>query len=265
MKYNLTRGLLLILVPAACLFCGCVTGGGRVERPVLLETATATYLAGESEEAVQLYTDFLGSGPEDAPAAEGYLGRGNAYYKLGKYGLAESDFSGSARLARDRNVKAQATLGLGHAVFAQERYDGAEKIYMLVLRKYRGYVGQDEVTYRLGMALARQGKWDDARIYLYEVISSWPSGEFAKRARAKLGTVAEGFFTVQVGAFTNKVLAEAKAKELERQGFGATVAAIDIDGVPGYAVRSGRFATWGLGSEHAAKLEGAGFSTYRLP
>ncbi|MCD6405072.1 MAG: tetratricopeptide repeat protein [Planctomycetes bacterium] len=254
---------LVMVLAGAVALAGCQPSYSAANRAV--EQAAATYLAGDNEEAVRLYTDFLGSNPGSALSAEGFLGRGNAYYKLGKYTLAESDFRSCAGMARDRSVKAQATLGLGHAVFAQQRYSAAEKIYLKVLRSYRGLVAQDEVSYRLGVALARQAKWDDARIYLNDVVSRWPSGEFARRAKAKLACVTGRYFTVQVGAFTSKKLADAKAAEIDAKGFEGRVQPIDIDGVPGYAVRSGSFAVWQGACAAATKLQNAGFSTYTLP
>ena len=250
----------------AAALAGCQTTSGTAGgRPALLESATATYLAGDGEEAIRLYTDFLGSQPSTAQASEAYLGRGTAYYDLGRYRLAEADFANSERMARDRGVRARAMLRLAHAIFAQDRYAEAAKLYMRVLRSHKGYVAQDEALYRLGIALARQGQWEDARAYLEDVLSRWPNGEFAKLARAKLPCVMGRHFTVQVGAFTKRELAETKVGELREKGFQGEVVPIDMAGVPGYAARSGRLATWAQAQDHAGRLERAGFSTYALP
>lgn len=255
------RPLWLLLVAAALAGCQGATGPAPVE----LETATATYLAGDNDEAVRLYTGFLGRNPHSPFAPQAYLGRGNAYYRLAKYPQAEADFRQAAGSARDTSVKAQATLGLAHALFAQNRYPAAEKTYRRVLKNYTGIVASDEVMYRLGMALARQSKWDEAAARLNEVVAKWPSGEFARRASAKIASVMERSFTVQVGAFTSKALADKKAAELVAGGFQPRIQRINMDGVPGYAVRSGSFGTWPLACAHAAALENAGFSTYTLP
>ena len=254
--------LLALLVAA----CGCAaTTGPRSERSEVLQAATAACLAGQYEPAVRQYTDFLASQPPASLAAEGYLGRGNAYYRLSRFALAEADFADAEKLARDHGIRAQANLGRAHAIFAQERYRESEKMYLQMLRSYKGLVPQDEATYRLGVALARQGNWDDAAIYLQDVVTRWPNGEFAKLAAAKLPSVRERTFSVQVGAFTKRTLAESEVKKLQQKGFPGEVAPIDLDGVPGFAVRSGRFSTWSAAGDHAARLEQAGFSTYRLP
>jgi len=263
-EFRILAGAAAVLAAAA--LCGCrgaPAAGGPT--PPLLEDATATYLAGDNLEAIRLYSDFLRSRPSGDQAAQAYLGRGHAYYGLSRWRLAEADFENARKLARDRSVKAQATLGLAHTAFAQDRYGEAEKIYMEVLRSHKGYVPQDETMYRLGIALARQGQWEDAAGYLQEVLNRWPDGEFARLAKAKLPSVLERHFTVQVGAFTKRPLAEARLEELAQKGFQGEIVAIEMDGVPGYAVRSGRLSSWVRATSHAVRLEAAGFSTYALP
>ena len=257
---------LFFLAASAALFAGCVsTYGSSHERPALLGDATAMYLAGEYEGSVRAYTDFLGSQTSPALMAEGYLGRGNAYYKTGRYLLAEADYRNAERLARDNSIRAEATLGLAHTLFATERYSAAQKVYAKVLRSYEGLVAMDETTYRVGLAQARQGKWDEARRNLEKVKKRWPAGEFARRSDAKLPAVMSRKFTVQVGAFTNRQLAAAKVQELKDRGLAGTIFEIDLGGVPGYAVRSGGFTTWAAAGRHAELLERQGFETYRLP
>jgi tetratricopeptide (TPR) repeat protein len=253
----------LALVAAAV--AGCATGRGASGDSAALETATATYLAGEYDEAAKAYTDFLASDPSTALQAEAYLGRANAYYRLARYDLSEADFRSAERITRDRTVKAQATLGIAHSLFARERYGEAERLYLRVLSAFKGFVPRDETTYRLGMTLSRQAKWADGQHYLEDVVLNWPSGEFARLAKAKLPSVRDRTFSVQIGAFTSKALAESEAGKLKAEGLPGEVVSIDMDGVTGFAVRSGRFATWAAAGDHAEILERAGFSTYRVP
>ncbi len=263
------RAFVLLLVISACLVTvpssGCRSASYAGPSSDLLESATAAYLAGDYDSAVREYTDFLGSQPRSAEASQAYLGRGNAYYGLGRWRLAQADFENARSITRDRAVRARATLGLAHALFAQESYEEAQGVYMEVLRVHRGHVPQDEASYRLGISLARRAQWQDASDYLREVVSRWPQGEFARLARAKLPCVAQGRFTVQVGAFTDRRLAERRLEELRAGGFEAEMAEIDMDGTTGYAARSGRLSTWAEARSHAARLESAGFSTYLLP
>ena len=245
---------------------GCAqTQSSQQQRPAMLQTASTNVLTGNYDEAVTIYTDFLGTGPAPQLMAEGYVGRGNAYYKLGRYELAEADFRAGLSIQCDRATRAQATLGLANSVFALENYEGAEKVYRQIPRLYQGLVPQDEVTYRLGLSLARQGKWDEVRQLLEQVAADWPGGDFARSAKAKLAAVNGRVFTVQVGAFTNKTVAEKALGELKAQNFPAALEPIDIGGVPGYAIRSGRFTDWKAVSDHAEKLKAAGFPVYKLP
>lgn len=257
---------LFFLAASAALLAGCAfTSGPSHERPALLGDATAMYLAAEYEDSVRAYTDFLGSQTSPALMAEGYLGRGNAYYKTARYLLAEADYRNAERLARDRSLRADATLGLAHTLFATERYGAAQKVYAKVLRSYEGLVAMDETTYRLGLAQARQGRWNEAVGNLEKVRKRWPAGEFARRAEAKLPTVISRKFTVQVGAFTNRQLAVSKVEELKDRGLAGKIVEIDLGGVPGYAVRSGGFTTWAAAGRHAERLAEQGFAIYRLP
>ena len=194
-----------------------------------------------------------------------YYARGISHERQEHWDQAEADFRNAQRLTRANSVKADATLGLAHALFAQERYGESQKVYTMVLRSYEGLVAMDETTYRLGLAQARQGKWDEAQRNLRKVAERWPAGEFARRAEAKLPAVISRKFTVQVGAFTNRQLAESKVEDLKEKGLAGRIVEIDLGGVPGYAVRSGGFTTWAVAGKHAELLDGKGFATYRLP
>jgi tetratricopeptide (TPR) repeat protein len=250
---------------AASIGCGGMKGKQAAEPP-LLQSAATSLLGGDANQAVTQYTDFLGTNPNSPKAAEAYLGRGNAYFKLEKYDLAEADYKSALDKASDKTLKAQATMGLGNAASALERFDAAEKIYRQAMSTYAGVVPQDEVTYKLGLALARQGKWDDAYQYLDKVVTSWPSGEYARYAKAKLAVVKGKSFTVQVGAFTNKTLADAAVKQVTAAQLPARIETINNDSVQLYAVRSGNFPTWQAATEHAGKLQKAGFKApARLP
>ncbi len=254
------------VVVLASLASACAQQNGyQVERPAMLQSASTYALAGNYDQAVIAYTDFLGTNTRNEFTGEGYVGRGNAYYKLGSYELAESDFRSGLSAASDRTMKAQATMGMANSVFAMEKFDPAEKLYRQILRTYQGLVPQDEVTYRLGMSLARQGKWDESLQLLGEVAGNYPSGEYAKYARAKMQSVKNRFFTVQVGAYTSKSVADKTLADLKAKGFAGKLDPIDIDGVAGYAVRSGVMASWRDVSDYASKLKDAGFSTYKLP
>ena len=266
MSYRAPRYLVVLFVALAAAFSGCARQRvAQVERPKQLQEAATFFLAGQYDQAVTLYTDFLGSNPSPALMAEGYVGRANVYFKLGKYDLSEADFQAAIPPAADRPMKAQATLGMANSVFAQERFERAEGIYRQILKSYVGLVPQDEVTYRLALAVARQGRWNESKQLLEQVIGSFPNGDYAKVARAKLAAVNDRYFTVQVGAFTNKAMADKAVAELKAKGLAAAALPIDIDGTPGFSVRSGQFTTWAAATEHADKLKAAGFQVYKLP
>jgi tetratricopeptide (TPR) repeat protein len=244
---------------------GCAGQQGRAAEPTALQNAATALVGGDSNQAVTLYTDFLGTNPDSPKAAEAYVGRGNAYFKLEKYDLAENDYNAALSRTRDKAIKAQATMGLANAASAQERFGDAEKLYRQALGSFGGQVPQDEATYRLAIALARQGKWDEAAKDLESVQSQWPSGEYAKYAKAKLPAVKAKAFTVQVGAFNKEAQAQAAAKQLEAKGLPSRIDSIDNDGVTLYAVRSGSFQTWQEAAQQADKLKKAGFAVLRLP
>lgn len=254
-----------VVVLAASL-AGCAGQRARSEeKPALLMTAGTNFLAERYEQAVINYTDFLASENRPEFMAEAYVGRGNAYLKLSKYDTAENDYRTAYSMARDRELRAQALAGMATSIFAQEHFDTSENLCRDLLRTYKGLIQQDDIMLRLGLSLIRQGKWDEGTEQLEEVVAKWPSGGAAETAEAKLAAVREKFFSVQTGAFTNKQMAETALKDLKAKGFAGTIEPMNIKGVQGYAVRSGRFSTWQAAGEHAEKLKNAGFSTYKLP
>ncbi len=256
------RGFAFVVsLAVAAALCGCAGNAAarKGAEPTLLESAATAYLARDYATAVTQYTDFLGTNPGSDRAAEAYYGRGNAYFGMGRYDLAESDYREAASQSKERNTRALATMGLGNAAMAQGRFDAATKVYKQVMSQYSGSVPQDEVLYRLGLSCARDGKWDDAEDNLQQVITAWPSGEYARLARAKLAAVKTRSFTVQVGAFSSRQLADQASRRLLDAKLPSRIEPVEADGVTLYAVRSGSFATWSAATAHATKVRAAGF------
>jgi outer membrane protein assembly factor BamD len=109
--------------------------------------------------------------------------------------LVESRWPSSAYVAAARALMRQAETNLAESELIVGRYYYDRKFDVAavqrlrtVLDRFPAYAGMDEVLFYLGRAHLRLGNDADGRRYLSQVVQQFDGGEYAKKARALLGS-----------------------------------------------------------------------------
>jgi len=110
-----------------------------------------------------------------------------------------------------------------------------------------------QALYAMGVSLETMGRAADAAAVFRQVAQRFPESYEATRARDRgirtaagtptLGLPIGGGYSIQVGAFSRRELAEALAKDLRLSGVGDVQVLEGRETTPIYRVRAGAFAT----------------------
>jgi len=126
-----------------------------------------------------------------------------------------------------------------------------EALKVILARYPRGdYAPQ--ALYAMGISLESMGRAADAAAVFRQVAQRFPDSYEATRARDRgirsvgtpmLGLPIGGGYSIQVGAFARRELAEALAKDLRLAGVGDVAVQEGREATPIYRVRAGAYAT----------------------
>lgn len=116
------------------------------------------------------------------------------FYNLAKATLDSGNFAGSralfaefiARWSSDP-LAANAQYWIGESLYAEKRYRDAIWAFVEVTKKYAKSDKVPDALLKIGFAYHELKMPDDGRLYLEEVVSTYPKSPAAKLAREKLG------------------------------------------------------------------------------
>ena len=153
-------------------------------------------------------------------------------------------------------------LKLADTYFLQGDYKEAKKLYIEITRKYPALNKITAVYLRLAQIASRQGDWAGKRQYL-ELIQ----GRYPQSSEMKFVKILEDygdFFTIQVGAFSEKKNALALSEELNKDY--TTYIVTDTKGnYPIYKVRVGKYKNRYDVEKVASQLLNKGYPTRIFP
>ncbi len=210
------------------------------------------YARGNFIGAERVLTGAISTEPSNPVVAEAYYIRGLARLKLLRHSVAEQDFQRAIRLADRDDLKANSHVCLGSIAYEEQKWDKAYEEYRAAERYLPLLSPSDWILFRLASSAQRSGRWEEARKYFARILREFPESETARVARRNLSC---GYFTIQVGAFSNAQGAYAKVHELSRYGLAAKVYAITgTDGRSLKGVFVGRYNDYYQASKGLAKV-----------
>jgi len=195
-----------------------------------LVDAQEDYLRGKNESAIEKAQSLREN-------AESLYFLGIAYIKTGNYPKARYYLNRLTQRFAYSDFYEQGLAKLADTYFLEKQYPDAEKIYKKILREQRFKDVLSVAYLRLAQIASRQGNWDEKNNYLKLINEQYPNSPesgFAKMLEEW------DYFTIQVGAFSEKNNALSLKKELEAK-YQSYIVEDKEDQYPIYKVRVGKF------------------------
>lgn len=222
-------------------FLGC-NGALSPQAGQLLSSGYAAYNNGDDQAAVNRMDSFLQANARSRRADEAYYLRGLARYRLKDLPGAKADLDEALGRTQRKDLRARTLLALGDLAYQSDQMALAENMYRRASADLkRGEKASGQAHYQLGVVLQRQGRWNDADLQFDRVIYLFEGSQRAGLAERRVRCVA---WTIQVGAFRNKKLADAAAERLRAENLPANVKCLLSGGQPMFMVQVRRYPTY---------------------
>ena len=259
MQRSISRGLkkyLLVLALTSCLSLSFL----HLSYADSLKRAQELFLNSDYQGVIAKCKSALPNSGRVKKAKLKYL-LGQAYIKTGDLSAAEDVFTGLVKKSKTSSLRNKALLGLGDVYFLKGDYKKAKEIYL------RAGESQSDlgagIYYRLAQTDFKLGNLSRGKKYIQILTAKFPSSFEAKKA--SLMDTKGIFYTVQVGAFSNKNNALQLIADLKENGFDAYVESVTHLGDKLYRVRVGRFESKDKAVALRDRLSDAGYLTKIFP
>lgn len=249
---------IVLILLALTVFTGCVSMQ-RWDRPVSQQYADAetAYLNGDYRRAVKLFDRYTAGTGTEYEALSSYW-RGMSLLQMGDFRDAANEFLAALENEPPRFYLGRTLLGLGRARMGYQDFTGAEANLSRLLSEAPEVVPTGYSWFQLGLARIRQGKWDDAVRALETAISECRDDKLANRAAEMVAFAGQGGFTVQVGAYSRKSLADKEAERLRKKDYQVSVIEFPRKNERLYGVCIGLFADYREAQLAAGRIRGSG-------
>ncbi|TMQ60041.1 MAG: tetratricopeptide repeat protein [Candidatus Eisenbacteria bacterium] len=226
---------------------------GAHRRAVTLALGRSQFAQGDYREAENLLSIFSPGVESDPLGREGLIWRGLSQLGRGDApGAYQFFFSAKPDLDGSTFEESYYFAMAGAALRAGKPREAVDALKVILARHSRGdYAPQ--ALYAMGVSLETMGRAADAAAVFRQVAQRFPESYEATRARDRgirtaagtptLGLPIGGGYSIQVGAFSRRELAEALAKDLRLSGVGDVQVLEGRETTPIYRVRAGAFAT----------------------
>lgn len=202
--------------------------------------------------AERLLTEAISKDPRSPAVAEAYYIRGLARLKLFRMNIAQQDFKRALALATREDLKGNVHVCLASIAFEQEDWDTAYKYYKAAEVNLPILSPSDWILFRLASSAQRSGRWEEGKKYFARILREYPDSEVAKSARRYMNCE---YFTIQTGAFSNSLGAQAQASQLQQAGLSARVDVVNMNGKSLKGVFVGRYNYYSQASKGLAKVQ----------
>jgi len=187
-----------------------------------------------------------------------------SYLKDGNYLRAWDIFEIILNEAADSRFKEEAILGLGDVYFLREDFRRSGQYYEKLLKEHPDTKLKAQAYYRLAQVGFRAGDNQQAGAYLQKIKAEFPQN-IEVRLNNNLPALAEIYYTVQVGSFSEAKNAERLADKLKERGYPAYSEETASRGKAFYRVRVGKFKTRYEAQTQEEQLAKEGYPTRIYP
>ncbi len=222
---------------------------------------TKSFLQGDYSAALKSSWRLREKFPYSQYAAEAKYLAGLSYLKLKRYKKAEEIFK---NLSKSRHSKNKFYLGWANSYYLQENWDKTVSVLGEALRRFPRTELKGIVYFKLGRCKQKKGEWGVAKYYFTKLVQKFPLSLEAKEAKRILEK-GEFYFTVQIGAFTNRDNAQGVKYQLIQQGYPAYISVLEKEWQKFYRLRVGRFDLHAEAEAIKKNLEKEGYSPKIYP
>ena len=199
---------------------------------------------------------------EEAARAVYYLGL--SHLRLGDYTQAYDAFKKVVNERPSIEIYEKAYIGVIDTLYMQGAYDNALKEAVSLMNKHRNSQIMGLIYLKVARSNLRLARWGQAHEFLQKIIAEYPQSFESRVARQLLEE--KQYFTVQVGAFTDKIHADHLTQDLiGRKEYAYTVETTAPNGNLFYRVRVGRMTALKEALALEAKLSALGYPTRIYP
>ncbi|MFH1645305.1 MAG: SPOR domain-containing protein [Candidatus Omnitrophota bacterium] len=220
------------------------------------DEAWASYMSGDYNRAITICKSASGSSM--ALDRSCYL-MGLSYLKLGKADTARDKFKTVLENCPTSDIRDSALLGLSDSYYVEGDFRLAECYYQGLIDDFPYSSTIASAYLRLGNAQLKLGKSKQAQKSFDNILKFFPLSPEYEDARKHLSKKIE-YFSVQLGAFSKRVNADALLSTVRAKGYNVFMEEGNDKGESIYRVKVGKFLSKEDAEAEAGKLKNSGYS-----
>lgn len=223
-----------------------------------IDEVKKAYLYGDYNGAIKLAFELS----EEKLSDELLYYLGLSFSKLGNYPQARKYLRKLLKRYPDSKRYQSALVKLVDCYFLEDNLERAQALYISILDKYPSAKYKPLIYLRLAQIAAKQGSWSAKHKYVDILAEDYPGSleyVYAKRLKRR-----GDFFTIQVGAFSDKDNALSLVRKLKPR-YSVYMVRETYQGLPLYKVRVGKFNTRKEAVVLAEILQDKGYPTRVYP
>lgn len=237
-----------------------LTGASSVD----LTDIEAEILKKNFKQAELLANQFLQTGQDKSKTHQGQYYLGLSLLQQSQPTQAREVFEKIQTGNPTADVLERAGLGIVDSWFMEGKYDTAKETVEQLLKDHPQSSQLSLMYLKLARAHLKMAHWKKASGYLEKIVKEFPESPEQHTARQLLEE--KYFFAVQVGAYTERSLAQELVSELKNKGeYSYIVETTDALGNPLYRVRVGELALLTDAQKLRDKLTQSGYSAAIYP
>ena len=232
-----------------------------------LDKLKTYFLNGDYGQAISEGEKLLAGSGNSRDIDELYYILGLSYLKDGNFLRASDIFEIILGEFKASAFTEETYLALGDTYFLKGDFAKAKDGYEKLINNYPGTKLRAEAYYRLAQVGYKTDDAELAKEYSQKLKEGFPANPELKLSKdlCPIPDSSDFYYTVQVGAFSNKVNAGNLTKKLIENGYPAYVEELSSEGKPSYRVRVGKVSRHQEAQQLQEKLSFQGYPTKICP
>lgn len=222
------------------------------------------YLKERYRNAERLFREYLIKTDDPLKMASAEYWLGMTVMRQGEYPQALEIFSRINKRHTSSRLWNLIQKAAADTCFFMKDYSAAAARFEKIEQRTSDGLNRAEILFKKGICRVRTSDFYMGKRTLSRVVSEYPNTFYAERAAETLQEC-DGYFFVQIGAFTQRDSAETVMRKAADKGFTAYIRVMSVGNRRMYSVRVGRLNDYGAAESFAEMLRKNGFMTVVKP